>query len=174
MVIDEDLGIGWFASDRYQPTGKVCVYTFIQPKARRIYDYENDNHATIINAARINSIKDTWQGNEDAVRSARQSLVLKQNEVEMSNEYEFSFIINDNYTYHYLTDFKNQDAKLKFLQYQKSKEELKNLKSTLNQLRLNSKGNTIRSQIIEIENHVDKLSLELKHIEKQIRKLELN
>lgn len=173
MVIDEDLGIGWFASDRYQPSGKVCVYTFIQPKARRTYDYETDDHSTIINAARIRSIKDTWQGNEDAVRSARQSLVLKQNEVDTANDYEFSFIINDNYTYHYLADFKNQDARLKFLQYQKSKEELNSLKSTLDQLRLNSKGNTIRSQIIEIENHFDKLSFDLKQTEKQVRQLEL-
>lgn len=28
MVIDEQKGVGWFASDRYQPENSVCVYTF--------------------------------------------------------------------------------------------------------------------------------------------------
>jgi tetratricopeptide (TPR) repeat protein len=29
MVIDEEKGIGWFASDRFQPADSVCIYTFI-------------------------------------------------------------------------------------------------------------------------------------------------
>ena len=29
MVVDEERHIGWFASDRYQPEGKVCIYVFV-------------------------------------------------------------------------------------------------------------------------------------------------
>ncbi|NLJ01381.1 MAG: tetratricopeptide repeat protein, partial [Bacteroidales bacterium] len=29
MAIDEEKGVGWFASDRFQPADSVCIYTFI-------------------------------------------------------------------------------------------------------------------------------------------------
>ena len=41
LVIDETCNVGWFASDRYQPEGKVCIYTFIPNESRNPYDYEN-------------------------------------------------------------------------------------------------------------------------------------
>lgn len=174
MVIDESLGIGWFASDRYQPEGKVCVYTFIQPKSRNTFDYETDNHDIIARHARISSIKDTWTDNEDLVRSARQSLTLKQNVVKENKEkYDFDFLINDNYTYHYVKDFKNPEAKAKFLQYQKKADELTNLYSTLSQLRESAKGETIRTQILQLESHISALNAEVHLLAKQTRQLEL-
>lgn len=174
MVIDESLGIGWFASDRYQPEGKVCVYTFIQPKSRNSYDYEADSRQLIVSAARISSIKDTWKGNEDAVRSARQSLTLKQNAVKDDNaKYDFTFIINDNYTYHYMNDFKSSEAKAKFLQYKKKHDELDNLNSTLSQLRESPKGETLRNQILQLEQHISTLSQEVHQLAKATRQLEI-
>ena len=40
LVIDEGANLGWFASDRYQPVGKVCIYTFIPNESRQTIDYE--------------------------------------------------------------------------------------------------------------------------------------
>ncbi len=174
MVVDDNLGIGWFASDRYQPEGKVCVYTFLQPKSRNTYDYETDSHSTIINAARINSIKDTWKGNEDIIRSARQQLTLKLNSNKDNNaNYDFTFIINDHKTYHFLSDFTSSEAKAKFTEYQKKQKELDNLLQTLSQLRQNSKGSTIKSQILQIESQIPALHDSVVSLEKQTRKLEL-
>lgn len=173
MVIDDDLGIGWFASDRRQPEGKVCIYTFIQPKARRTYDYETDSRNAIINAARINSIKDTWKGNEDAIRAARQQLALKQSQISTNVNHEFTFIINDNYTYHSLSDFRNPEAKALFQNYRKQQEELDTLLSTLAQLRTQSMGQSIKAQILKMEKQVGELTIDIHKTEKDIRKLEL-
>lgn len=175
MVVDEDLGIGWFASDRYQPEGKVCVYTFIQPKSRHTYDYEEEDEEVIINAARIRSIKNTWKGNDDVIRSARQALTLKMNRTDNSSnkKYDFTFVVNDSHVYHQLSDFKNQEAKSLFGEYQNKKKSLNTILSTLSQLRLNAKGATIRSQILEMEGQVGLLSSEIEQMEKNIRKLEL-
>lgn len=40
-VIDEFNNLGWFASDRYQPEGKVCVYVFIPASSKQVYNYES-------------------------------------------------------------------------------------------------------------------------------------
>lgn len=174
MVIDENLGIGWFASDRYQPEGKVCVYTFLQPKSRHTYDYEVDDHNTIIRAARIASIKDTWKDNEDDIHAARQQLTLKQNALGNSvSNHDFTFLINDRLTYHSLSDFRNPSAKAKFAEYQKQLQEYETLYSTLTQLRQNPQGTTIRSQILQLESQVSDLNQQLIQTSKQIRSLEL-
>lgn len=174
MIIDENLGIGWFASDRYQPEDKVCIYTFLQPKSRHTFDYETDDHEIIMRAAKIASIKDTWKDNEDAIRTARQQLTLKQNAlVESETDYDFSFIINDQLTYHSLNDFKNPSAKNKFADYQKQMQEYETLSSTLSQLRQNPRGTTISSQILQLESQLANLYQIIHQAEKQIRSLEL-
>ena len=40
-VIDEFNDLGWFASDRYQPEDKVCVYVFVPNESKQVYDYES-------------------------------------------------------------------------------------------------------------------------------------
>lgn len=39
-VIDEYNNLGWFASDRYQPEDKVCIYVFVPNDSKRTYNYE--------------------------------------------------------------------------------------------------------------------------------------
>ena len=39
-AIDEYNNLGWFASDRYQPKGKVCIYVFIPNSSKQIYNFE--------------------------------------------------------------------------------------------------------------------------------------
>ena len=39
-VIDEYNNLGWFASDRFQPEGKVCIYVFIPNNSKQTYNYE--------------------------------------------------------------------------------------------------------------------------------------
>lgn len=174
MVVDESLGIGWFASDRNQPKDKVCVYTFLQPKSRNTFDFDVDEHSAIIKSAKIHSIKETWNGNEDAIRSARQALTLKQNANPAStNKHDFTFVVNDNYTYYTLSDFKNAEAKAAFIAYQNKQKELESLSSTLENLRTSAQGSTIRSQILQLETQVSSLSAELSSMRKQIRSLEL-
>lgn len=175
MIVDDDLGIGWFASDRYQPAGKVCVYTFLKPNSRHTYDFETDSHAEIINAARISSIRNTWKGHDDDIRKARQELALKlsQNQGTNPKSYDFTFVVNDTHVYHFLSEFKNKEAKSKFSTYLSKQNELDHLLSTLSQLRLNAKGETIRKQISDMERQVPALSSEIERLKKEVRQLEL-
>ena len=45
MVIDEYDRIGWFATDRGQEDGKVCIYTFVPSDVRQTYDPETYSKA---------------------------------------------------------------------------------------------------------------------------------
>ena len=59
FVIDEFNNLGWFASDRYQPEDKVCIYVFIPNATKKVYNYEETDPQRLIRLAQIHSIKDT-------------------------------------------------------------------------------------------------------------------
>lgn len=72
-VIDELNNLGWFASDRYQPEDKVCIYVFVPNETKVVYDYENTDPTTLKEAASLRSIRTTWK-DTDKVRIAKQKL----------------------------------------------------------------------------------------------------
>ena len=109
-VVDEDNNLGWFATDRRQPEGMVCIYVFIPSERYQKYNYENGDTLAIHRAARLTSISDT-QSDLNAVRAARQRLTLLRYELsEKSEQGSFTYIIDDVTTYHDLDDFKCPDA----------------------------------------------------------------
>ena len=72
-AIDDFNDLGWFASDRYQPEGKVCVYVFAPNNSKRVYDYDTTDPALLTNVAMLNGIRHTWN-DADKVRIAKQQL----------------------------------------------------------------------------------------------------
>jgi hypothetical protein len=64
-AIDEFNQLGYFVTNRRQPAGKVCIYTFIPQESRRIYQTEAYSDQQLRSLAAINSIADTWQNKED-------------------------------------------------------------------------------------------------------------
>lgn len=61
MALDEATGLGWWATDRNAPDGKVTVYTFIISNMRVNYPVEIDN---IGQFAKVSSIASTWQNTD--------------------------------------------------------------------------------------------------------------
>ena len=112
MVIDEQKGIGWFASDRYQPEDKVCVYTFIPNLEVRLVITEDED--SLANRAKIGSIKDSWR--EGVEYSNLLEKVNTTNTISESKQHDFEFVINNDYTYYHLTDFKSFSAREFFIE----------------------------------------------------------
>lgn len=116
-VIDEFNNLGWFATDRYQPEGQVCIYVFIPNTSRQAYNYEAMDPQKIRSLARLESIKDTWK-DQAVVDQAKSRLKAAMNK--QAKEYkvvEFEFIINDQYTYYQISDFRSARAKELFEQF---------------------------------------------------------
>ena len=180
MVIDEENKIGWFASDRYQPDNKVCIYTFIPNTSRHPYDYENDELDVITAAASLRSLKSTWnKSNEQARIEARQRLKLMANQIEGWAPYDFTLVINDNFTYHYYKDFRSAEAKKQCRDWMQKVSNLNKANQQLETLRNQyaasnaGKKKTMQQQILNLENQIEKLAIEAREAEKKTRNLEL-
>lgn len=63
-AIDEFHELGYFVTDRRQPKGKVCVYTFIPQQSRRVYRSEDYTEQKLRLLAAINRMADTWGNGE--------------------------------------------------------------------------------------------------------------
>jgi len=180
MAIDEMNNIGYFATDRRQPEGKVCIYTFIPNKTRRIYDTETLEEQTLRLLADIQSIADTWGDGKDRKEalSRLQSLRTFQQvsaKPKQSNE-AFSFQVDDQTTYHALADFLVLDNRTRYMELQQAENDLRQLSSTLENLRrqyAKEKSNVHPNEILQAEDEYYNLQRTVRQLVKEIRNTEI-
>lgn len=107
MVIDEAKGVGWFATDRNQPAGRVCLYLFIPNEARpRVSDDIVPDRLRSLSA--LTSLRATWPEGSDyepLISAARTNASAAEKQ-----DKEFEFIVNDNTVYYSERDFRSADA----------------------------------------------------------------
>ena len=108
MVIDEAKGLGWFATDRFQPEGKVAVYLFI-PNQERL-PLETDDENVKRNRAMIGSIGESWKdatGYADLIRLAHTYVPSGPEAIKK----DFTFVVNDDRVYYVLDDIQSPEAR---------------------------------------------------------------
>lgn len=126
LAIDELHDVGWFATDRNQPAGKVVVYKFVYKNEKNIYRTENLD--TLRLAASLRMYR----------KAPKNQTTLQQNiisEVEQADK-AFSFIVTDNLTYTKYDDFQNPAALSLWQEYQKMRNNYNQLKRSLDELRI--------------------------------------
>ena len=180
LVIDEALGVGWFASDRYQPEGKVCVYTFIPNRSRHTIDFETVNSQQLRQWASLRPIRCTWTDDNESLRvAARQRLSLKTLDTS-TKTHDFELVINDNFTYTSFDDFHHPEALELCRQWLQKANNLRTLQTNLDNLRTEYAGATLTrkkelsQQILHLERRVEELILEVHDAEKAVRNAELS
>lgn len=159
MVIDEQKGVGWFASDRYQPEDKVCVYTFIPNQEVRLVLTEDAD--SLANRAKISNIKDSWKEEVDYSSLLEKASTIKR--ISNSKQQDFVFVINNDYTYYHLTDFKSFTARELFVNAMEAERKLEEAKKEL----------TIKRAQYEAASTINRTSLanEILQMEKTIGEL---
>lgn len=177
-VIDEFNNLGWFASDRYQPEGKVCVYVFIPNPSKQVYNYEGTDKDKLARLARLHSIKDTWT-DANAVAEARQRLQeVMQEKPQTEKHREFEFVIDDRHTYYAAADFRSPQAKAQFKQYLQLEESYNRQRSKLEQMRSNyaradrNEKSRMAPAILDLEKRVGQLAAEMEQAAVKVRKSE--
>lgn len=173
MAIDDEKGIGWFATDRFQPEGKVCVYTFIPNDQVEMVESEDAQY--VINRAAVSSIKDSWK--KDANYTKLVSLARKSVEEKPEMKKDFTFVVNDDYTYYSWAEFKNPNAKSLYQQAHDLSKELVTVTGRLNTLRdlydtKPSQSNA--NEIIQLENKQSQLVQQIKDLEIKSRNQEIS
>ena len=162
-VIDEFNDLGWFASDRYQPEGKVCIYVFIPNSSKQVYNYEGMDPDKMISLAQLHSIKDTWT-DTDAVKAARERLRTAANaKPRTTKKHDFQFVIDDHSTYYQLDDFRSPQAKALYGKYNQLEQSYKQLQEKLEDMRSEySRAN---------KQEKDKMSAAILDLEQRVRQL---
>lgn len=175
LVIDESANLGWFASDRYQPAGKVCIYTFIPNESRKTIDYETADLNELRALASLQSIATLPLTDEQKQAKAqaqkRLSTVNSQRSTHHSQR-DFEFVLNDDKTCYTLSDFTSAEAQNKCSDWLQKTKNLAALNEQLQQMRDSSP--TTRQQILNLEARIMELQNEIHNLEKSIRQLELS
>lgn len=176
MVINEEKNLGWFASDRYQPADKVCIYIFIPNSSRHPYDYENEDKNKVITAAKLRPITGTWtKANAAERQQALQTLDNMKKSSRKQRAYDFTLVINDQKTYHYYSDFRSAAARKQCELWQNKLAQLEDLSKNLEKQRATYHRNHnayVKSQVLQLEQQYEQLLHETSEAEKQTRKLE--
>ena len=159
LVIDENTGIGCWATDRNNIEEKITIYMFIPSDTRVNYPSDSPN---IVNLAKINAIKDTWLENANY-----NELLDKLNNIASPNNSlsttQFTLNLSNGKIYHNISDFKNSEAAVAMQEYLDALDKLNNNKHTLNSLRLKySQGDkSVANQILSLEKQILKEQEEL-------------
>lgn len=176
LVIDEVANLGWFATDRNQPEGLVCVYVFVPGKER--YDVETLGYDGVLPYACLASIAAT-QDDEAALRAARQQLtMLIYSQGEKSKKGDFLFVVDDTRDYTRLSDFKSPEARKLFAEWQKrTAQHVADIRSLEQQRDAYASANAAARQrmsaaILQLEAKVESDTALLERMELEIRRLE--
>lgn len=176
-IIDDINNLGWLVTDRRQPQGKVCIYTFIPSDERWDINEMGGNTNVLNELAEICCIKAT-QKDATAINEAKLRL-LKMNKQAVTNEYVagFPFIVSDDRVYHNIEDFRSETNKKLFLQLSAMKQEYNNKVENLTKQRMSYSINghhtkAEANKIAETEAATEKMELDIKILEKKIRNAE--
>lgn len=139
LVIDEETGAGWFASDRNQPGGLVTIYVFVPSETRVNLDVD---HPDLARRARISSITSPLTADMQTLLD-RISTLHPTGEGVADNTPDFVFPLPNGNVYTRWSDFKSPAARRLMENYVDAEAEMQSDRETLDRLRRSHReGNT--------------------------------
>lgn len=155
MVVDEINNVGWFASDRYQPEGKVMIYKYLLNAEKQIIQTTDTTYLRL--AAQLKSYK------KGKAPKSQPKLLLEPAQSNTSNP-AFQFAVNDTIIYTSLDQFKSKRARQYYQKADSVSQHLKELQNELNAQRA-TYGAT------ESEEDRKKIQPEILRLEKEVNLL---
>lgn len=175
LAIDDYDQLGWLVTDRRQEEGKVCIYTFVPTSPRQNFESDDLTNKQLNSFARILKIEDTWQfGNREAALKRVEDL-KKRNTQDKKATSNINFVINDNVTYHSISEFKSPAAREKYKQLVALQDKYNQNIATLQQLRddyAKNRTKDLAKDILFYEKEVEQQAISIKDLKKIIREQE--
>lgn len=178
-AIDELDSIGYFATDRRQPEGYVCIYAFIPNQTRRTFDPDVYDEETIRSRAEIRQIADTWEDNSVRKRALARLKSIATPVPEKEQPKDFKFVINDQITYTSLADFRDPDNRDRMNELLNMKKKFTQLSTDLQKSRNYyakapaEERASLRKELTDGEQQYYKLEQNIHILEKAIRNAEI-
>ena len=167
MVIDELHNIGWFATDRFLPEGKVTIFTFVPNETKKII--RSNNLDSIREVAKLKTFRKVHRVDYHMEKENKENI--------FEPEKKFSFIINDTLIYTDVTQFRSKESIQRWYELNKLNTDLQNKKMQLQELRLQYDQNenkkqelalkilALEKEITDQEDLIDKKTIELRNCE---------
>lgn len=176
LAIDDIDTLGWLVTDRRQPEGKVCIYTFVPTAVRQNFEADGLSAAILRTYADITSIKDTWKfGNR---QGAMERLKAMKNRMDTQFiDKSIYFVVNDSRVVRNIAEFQFNESRKLYQQLVEIKQMILDKERYLNKQRLqferdSSSRSNLRQSILEGERALQRQRTDLIMVEKKIRNIE--
>ena len=179
FIVDEYDGIGWFATDRNQPEGKVCIYSFIYNDVRENYVVDEYTPEQLRQLSEIHSISQTWTSNQARLGALEQLTAVYKRKFTQKKKNDFEFVINDELTYTTLTDFRSVEAAEMYVNLNELLRKKNKLDSSIERARVayptarQPQREQYKQQLLAAEKQSEKYETDIKNLSKEIRRIEL-
>ena len=179
FIVDEYDGIGWFATDRNQPEGKVCIYSFIYNNVRENYVVDEYTPEQLRQLSEIHSISQTWTSNQARLDALEQLTAVYKRKFTQKKKNDFEFVINDELTYTTLTDFRSSEAAEMYVDLNELLRKKNKLDSSMERARIayptarQAQREQYKQQLLAAEKQSEKYETDIKNLSKEIRRIEL-
>ena len=179
FIVDEYDGIGWFATDRNQPEGKVCIYSFIYNDVRENYVVDEYTPEQLRQLSEIHSISQTWTSNQARLDALEQLTAVYKRKFTQKKKNDFEFVINDELTYTTLTDFRSSEAAEMYVDLNELLRKKNKLDSSMERARIayptarQLQREQYKQQLLAAEKQSEKYETDIKNLSKKIRRIEL-
>ncbi len=162
MIVDELHKVGWFASDRFLPEGKVAIYQFIPNTEKKIV--KSENQQTLAATAQIRHIE----------KMEGDFKIMPQNVDNQEDTKSEKIFINDTTFYSDASGFRSNIARNNYFQLQKLIKEMDASGKELATLRKDVSENPGDNQLTEISKKIQALEYRIRAIKPEIEKLSMN
>lgn len=179
FIVDEYDGIGWFATDRNQPEGKVCIYSFIYNDVRENYVVDEYTPEQLRQLSEIHSISQTWTSNQARLGALEQLTAVYKRKFTQKKKNDFEFVINDELTYTTLTDFRSSEAAEMYVDLNELLRKKSKLDSSIERARIayptarQAQREQYKQQLLAAEKQSEKYETDINNLSKKIRRIEL-
>ena len=179
FIVDEYDGIGWFATDRNQPEGKVCIYSFIYNDVRENYVVDEYTPEQLRQLSEIHSISQTWTSDQARLDALEQLTAVYKRKFTQKKKNDFEFVINDELTYTTLTDFRSSEAAEMYVDLNELLRKKNKLDSSIERARVayptarQPQREQYKQQLLAAEKQSEKYETDIKNLSKEIRRIEL-
>lgn len=170
LAIDEENGIGWWATDRNRNDGNVTIYVYLIDEIRKNYSPDEENLQEL---AMVSDYRQTWQPGREKFYKMKLSSLPENNEQKPAKEKEFEFPLGNGKTYYNYSDFRNKKAAEKMGEYIAKERALNEQIETLQSLRAQFKENkSLKGRILQMEDGIEKSREELQKARNEVLRLE--
>lgn len=168
LAIDEEAGIGWWATDRNRLGDNMTLYVYMVNDLRKNYDPDDED---IIRMARIADYKATQ--NPDDANKYKEALAHIDNIDNSSGEkrIDFNFPIGNGKYYHSMSDFSNRAAFDAMNAYMKALNGFEKTEKHLADLRKRypvNRADNVKEEILSLEKEIELKRIELTKLKSNV------